>query len=61
MDALRLDYTIFSWQKRFAYLEALGFLPQYSWPETIQPFLVQLVASDPEPIVRLKAQELLKY
>ena len=61
MDALRSDYTIFSWQKRFACLEALGFLPQSSWPETIQPFLVQLVASDPEPIIRLKAQELLKH
>ena len=60
IDALLLNHKSFGWQKRFASLQALGMIQKPTWRQDIQPFLLQVVESDPEPLVCFKAKNLLQ-
>ena len=61
LDSFFSGNKIPSWQKRFAYLQAIGLLQKSLWPDITQSFLEQLIDTDPEEIVRLKAQYLLQF
>tara|TARA_B100000524_G_scaffold326593_1_gene210172 strand:+ start:236 stop:1555 length:1320 start_codon:yes stop_codon:yes gene_type:complete len=60
LDSFFSGNKISSWQKRFAYLQALGLLQKPMWPDATSPFLAQLATTDAESLVRFKAQYLVE-